>query len=172
MDSHPATRPKTRRSMNPQTVPQPWAAAKSTAWGSTANHGARTKAPAVWSSQPRKRYSSAADCNGTRTVSMAREARNVPHPTHALLSSEPLGSPGRKNETTTSSAVAGRAARRHQASHRHRSRPVTDDTVPAGRRPGQSAASRTSGRTRAMYVRSSAVPAIGPKSTSPSGSSG
>lgn len=69
-------------------------------------------------------------------------------------------------------ARTGRAASTHHPSQRHRSPPVTDETVPAGRRPIQSTASSTTGRAEAIASRSRAVPVTGPNSTVPSGPSG
>ncbi|CAM5248815.1 hypothetical protein SFUMM280S_09358 [Streptomyces fumanus] len=172
MVSHPVTSPNTSRSTKPHGVPQPCAAANSAACGSTATHGERRKPPTVCISQPRNTYSSAAAWNGTDTASTASEARNAGSPTHSAGAEGSASAPGSSTDATASSATGGTATARQRASQPQRSRPATDDTVPAGRRPTQRVASRTRGSIKAMNDRSRTVLGSGPKSIEPSGSSG
>ncbi len=97
-------------------------------------------------------------------------SRNGRHPARSPALSVPSSS--RKKETSRDSVIATVATAAHRHSRPHRNRPATDESVPAGRRWNQRAASRIKGSSTAIDRNPTARSASGPKLASPSAFTG
>jgi hypothetical protein len=112
------------------------------------------------SSQPRKKYSSAADCNGTSSTISSAGPANRDQPTQLASpagSSVEVATTTDRPYDTRQVTIAGIA---QVSSHLQRSRPSTEDSVPGCRRWMTIAASRISGRKIAITASAAARSAV------------